>query len=620
MIEAPYLDTFDRSVPGSPGVSRSWQPFTVVIALSCLGGCFTAETPRPVSVSPTGSNSTGTVSGTETTQSEAADSGPAWFTEVTEGSGITFEHDSGSNSEKPFPSANGSGVGALDYDLDGMYDLYFATGTSFPIELNRTQPRNRLYRNLGSWKFADETDHTGLGHNGYSAGIAVGDYDADGFPDVYVSCFGPNGLFHNQGDGTFIQVAEPAGVADERWGTSAAFFDFDNDGLLDLYVCNYAKWTWETNRYCGDQARKVRIHCSPHSVEAELDILYHNRGDGSFDDQTEVAGLAGRAGRAQGVVAADLNDDGRMDLYVGNDLHANSLFINEGEGKFRDATESSGTAYDSRGNSQAGMGVDAADYNRDGKLDLFVTNFQAENNSLYENLGNELFVEVSYQRGVAAESLPWVGWGAALRDFDLDGWPDLVLTNGHVDDNRHLLGQEASYAQPPLAWRNVNGRFEFRGIAAGDYFASRRVGRGLAVVDLDNDGDQDVVITHQDARSALLRNDRLAEPRSKSRPIVLQLIGTHGNRDGIGAVIRLITDRRIVQEQVVGGGSYLSAHDRRIAFASLPGENITRLEIRWPAGAQSIVENLDLERINVLIEQDVENQSQIRSPIKESSP
>jgi hypothetical protein len=523
-----------------------------------------------------------------------------WFTEMTAASGIDFRHHSGTNAEKPFPAANGSGVAALDYDLDGRCDLYFATGTPFPIDPTRRAPINRCFRNRGHWRFDDVTLACGLGHNGYSAGLAVGDYDADGFPDVFVACFGANCLYHNQGDGSFQRVEQMARVADERWATSAAFLDFDDDGLLDLYVCNYAEWTWESRRFCGDRVRNVRIYCSPSTVEPAADILYRNRGDGTFGDATAESGVDVRSGRAQGVVAADVNDDGLIDLYVGNDLNPNSLFLNRG-GRFEDASEASGAAYDRLGRSQAGMGVEAADVNGDGRLDLFVTNFESENNTLYENLGGELFQDTTQRYALADESLPWIGWGTAFADFDLDGWLDLVVTNGHVDDNRHLLGQQSPYAEPPLAYRNVHGRFEFLGATAGPYFAASHVGRGLATADLDGDGDQDLVIVHQDDRPALLHNNRLSSDASSHPCVVVQLIGTRANRDAVGAKVTLSAGGQTATQFIKGGGSYLSTHERRLAFATGLGAEAPTLEIRWPGGALSTV-SVESGRRYVIIE------------------
>lgn len=514
-----------------------------------------------------------------------------WFREVTAESGVKVVHVSGDSPEKPFPAANGSGLAAIDFDLDGLYDLYFATGTSIPVVTTDASPKNRIYRNLGKWHFADVTDNSGLGHRGYSAGLAVGDFDSDGFPDVYVACYGPNCLFRNMGDGTFQEVGTAARVADDRWATSAGFLDYDSDGLLDIYVCNYGVWSPETNQYCGDRTRGVRMFCSPTSIEPQQHVLYRNAGDGVFEDATGGSGIGTRLTRGQGVIAADVTDDGLIDIYIGNDLHPNSLFINAGGGRFRDASEASGTAYDAHGNPQAGMGVDVVDANGDGRFDLFVTNFQNENNCLYENMGNELFRESSYSCGLATASIPWVGWGTAFADFDFDGWLDVVVTNGHVDDNRHMLGQNAPYFQPSLVWKNVRGHFQLLGPEAGDYFSVDHVGRGLIAVDLDNDGDQDLGISHQDALPALLKN-QIGSKKGEVPSVILRLIGTASNRDAVGSLVTFRSKLRTVVSQVKGGGSYLSANELRLFFAVLPGDEKFEIEIRWPNGEHSKLHEL----------------------------
>ncbi|MEK6257068.1 MAG: CRTAC1 family protein [Planctomycetota bacterium] len=523
---------------------------------------------------------------------EAGDS-PIHFTLMTESSGIVFQHRSGNSPERPFPAANGSGIGSLDYDLDGNYDLYFATGRTFPLDQpDAVGSGNRLYRNDGHWKFADVTAAVGVGHLGYSAGIAVGDFDSDGFPDIYVSCFGPNVLYRNCGDGTFVSVGEAASVNDSRWGTSAAFFDYDGDGELDIYSCNYAEWLWETNQFCGNRMRGVRIFCSPSSVAPERHLLFHNEADGTFRETLHDAGIDVKQGRGQGVVAADINLDGLIDLYVGNDLQPNFLFLNAGGGRFRDASDESGAAYDRTGHVHAGMGVDAADMNGDGLPELFVTNFEHEYNTYYENSGHEQFQDVSESVGLAAASRPWVGWGTALVDLDGDGARDVIVTNGHTDDNLSEMGRDASYEQPPLVWRNRGRRFELVGPgAAGPYFAKRYPGRALSISDLDNDGDPDVIIGHQDSYPALLRNDRAPVPESQTNSITLRFIGRLSNRDAVGTSLKLESGTLVTYHQIRGGGSYLSAHDLRV-IGICDGSQPANLEIRWPRGFESRVTGL----------------------------
>lgn len=520
--------------------------------------------------------------------------GAPWFRDRTMGSGIDFVHSTGTSPEKPFPAANGSGTAAIDFDLDGLPDLYFATGRLFPLtEELADPPTNRLYRNRGDWRFEDVSRQCGLDYDGYSAGLTVGDYDADGFPDVYVACFGANVLYRNMGDGTFVATVD-SGAEDAGWATSAAMLDFDNDGLNDLYVCNYGEWSWETNQYCGDRSRGVRVYCSPVSIKAQKDVLLRNRGDGTFEDVSESTGIASRSARSQGVIVADFNDDRAVDLYVGNDLHANSLFMNRGDGRFEDASERSGVAYDYKGVSQAGMGVAAADMNGDGRFELLVTNFENEHNAYYENLGQGVFAEVAHSKGLAAASQPWVGWGVGFSDFDLDGRTDVVVTNGHVDDNRHLMGQTSPYAAPPLAWKNRDGRFEYLGAGAGDYFEQPHVGRSLVLADLDNDGDHDVIIGHQDAAPAILENIVAAERSARS--ISARLIGRRSNRDAIGAKLiwtaSSVEGERQVVQQVTHGGSYLSCHDPRVLFPVLAAETAIQLVVQWPSGVDMTLDNL----------------------------
>ena len=525
------------------------------------------------------------------------------FTQMLASSGIEFRHHTGNSAERPFPAVNGSGIGALDYDLDGRIDLYFASGRNFPLDAPLVEGGNGLYRNLGQWEFDSVAAAAGVDHRGYSAGIAVGDIDSDGFPDIYLSCLGPNVLYRNCGDGTFQSIGEGAGVNDDRWGTSAAFLDYDGDGLLDLYSCNYAKWSLEANLYCGNRTRGVRIFCNPDSVAPERHLLFRNQADGTFLESLQAAGIDGRLGRGQGVVAADVNLDGLIDLYVSNDLQPNFLFVNEGNGRFRDVTDESGAAYDQSGRSQAGMGVDAADMNGDGLPELFVTNFEQDYNTLYENLGNLLFQDVSDVVGLAAASRPWVGWGTVLADFDGDGLRDVLVTNGHTDSNLLEMGRDTPYEQPPLVWRNLGRRYEPVG-NAGSYFTERHPGRAIAIADVDNDGDPDIVVGHQDAAPALLRND--CQITSESSVIQIRLIGRISNRDAIGTLVKLQSGSKTTYHQVCGGRSYLSAHDLRIVSSC---REAVSLEIRWPSGIRSDVVELVSGRCYTIIEPSVRAQS-----------
>ncbi|MEZ6107885.1 MAG: VCBS repeat-containing protein [Pirellulaceae bacterium] len=409
----------------------------------------------------------------------------------------------------------------------------------------------------------------------------MGDYDSDGFPDVYVACYGANVLYHNQGDGSFIRREIEAGVAETSWATGAGFFDADNDGDLDLYVCNYGLWSLETNGYChADGNRAVRLFCSPKSIEPANDVYFENQGDGTFADRSQAAGFQQRAGRGQGVVMADLDGDHYVDVYLGNDLNANSLFMNNRDGTFRDETELSGVAYSAAGVPQAGMGVDAGDTNGDGRMELIVTNFKGEYSTLYENRGPGLFLDVSLKRGIGRDTIPYVSWGTSFADFDLDGWLDLLIVNGHVDPNRADAGEDAPYHNPALLWRNdsqggTKGSFTSVHGAAGDFFQEMHSSRGLVVADLDNDGDFDFVSGNQDEPPVLVENihprhdapendEQEAEPR---RSVTLKLVGTSANRDAIGSEVGMELDGHKFIDQITGGGSYLSNNDYRMILS-----------------------------------------------------
>ena len=387
---------------------------------------------------------------------------PFRFAEIARDAGIDFVHFSGMTAEKHFPTANGSGVAIFDYDNDGKLDLYFATATLLPLGTAKKGP-NRLFKNLGGNKFQDVTESAGVGFAGFCHGIVVGDIDNDGDPDVFLCNYGANVLYLNNGDGTFRDISKSAGIDRPNWSSGGAFLDYDNDGDLDLYVANYGNWKLpEDDKFCGRlEPKRLRLYCSPNTIRPAKHLLYRNNGDLTFTDVYDQAILTidpetkkpkpRSDGRGFAAVTADLNGDGLIDIYVANDMNPNFLFLNRGDGTFEDATESSGAAYDEKGQAQSGMGVDAEDVNGDGLPDLFVTNFANEYNTLYINLASGLFMDATPFFGLAADTMPFVGWGTALADFDNDGWPDNFVANGHVDDNRRELGQHYDYAEPPLS-------------------------------------------------------------------------------------------------------------------------------------------------------------------------
>jgi hypothetical protein len=531
---------------------------------------------------------------------------PFRFTEIAQQAGVDFVHFSGMTEDRHFPTANGSGVAIFDYDNDGKLDLYFATGTLLPLGTARKGP-NRLYRNRGGKRFEDVTEASGLGFAGYCHGIVVGDIDNDGDQDVFLCNYGPNLLFLNEGNGTFTDISKAAGVDVFNWSSGGAFLDYDNDGDLDLYVTNYGQWklpdddrfcTWNRSQDRPSDA-KVRTYCSPKSITPARHFLYRNNGDRTFTDVTVAAGVGRTDGRGFGVVAADLNGDGRIDLYVANDMCPNFVFLNRGDGTFDDVTEVSGAAYDGHGLTLAGMGVDAEDVDGDGLPDLLVTNFAGERISLYRNVGAGIFEDRTPTSGMATDSTLWVGWGCALADFDNDGWPDCFVSNGHVDDNLESFGRKTAYAHPPLLHRNMAGsRFRLSTRDAGPYFDSDHVGRGAAFGDFDNDGDVDIVVNHKDGAPALLRNDT----KTANHWIRLSLVGTKSNRDAVGARVTVELQSRTLVRQRKGGASLESSHDPRLLIGLGQETEAQRVSIHWPRGGVTTAEHIAADKYYRVVE------------------
>jgi len=504
------------------------------------------------------------------------------FRDTSATSGVDFQHVSGMHPDRPFPTNFGSSLAAFDYDGDGHQDLYCGTNRELPLDAPSRSGGCRLYRNRGDGTFQDVTGAAGVGFRGFNHGATAGDVDGDGFPDLFLTNLGPNVLYLNNGDGTFRDATAGSGLDAPPWSTGAAFLDYDGDGHLDLYVACYGAWTLGKEPYCGDPKRRVRIYCTPYSLTPVRHYLFRNRGDGTFEDTTGRSGVLRRDGRGLGVVAADLNGDGRTDLYVANDGCPNFLFLNQGGGTFTDASESSGAATNEAGEVQGSMGVDAEDVNGDGRPELLVTNFRGQYTTLYRNHHGSNFQDVSGPAGITSDSAPYVGWGCALADLDNDGLPDILTVNGEVDDNLKEFGLDVPFAQPALVWRN-QGEGRFRRVGdAGPFFAATHVARGAAFLDLDDDGRLDAAVSLFDGRTAVLRNESPARPWVR-----LELLGRVSNRSAIGAAVAVYAGGRVFHRLVKGGGSFLAGNDPRVLVGLGAADRVDRVEVRWPGGSRS---------------------------------
>ncbi len=554
------------------------------LALILAAGCSRTPSPpvAPAAIAPTA-----------TPVAPVAGPRSLWFRDVTATTGITFVHSSGMDPQKYYPSSLGSGVALIDYDGDGRLDIYFCSARPLPLSADNPTMGNRLYRNLGGMRFEDVTDRAKVGYHGYCHGAAVGDIDNDGDSDLYITTYGGNVLFVNNGDGTFHDATAGSGVGISPWSTGAAFLDYDNDGKLDLYVSRYGQWTEAgPHDFCGDRKRNIRVICSPYSIRPERHLLFRGKGDGTFTETTQAAGVSRRDGRGLGIMAADLNRDGKTDLYVANDGCPNFLFFNKGDGTFTDATEISGAATDAAGKVQGSMGVDAQDVDGDGKPELFVTNFRGEYDTLYLNVGDGNFQDISAQSGIVRDSLAYVKWGCALADFDNDGWADMFVVSGEVDDNLRSFGQANDFEQPVVVWRN-QGKGRFRRVSDPGPFASRNyAGRGAAFGDLDDDGDLDVVFVVMDKAPVVLAN----ESPNPGHWVRFALEGSTGNRDAIGATVEVHAGGHVFQRLIKGGDSYLSVNDRRALVGLGSIDRVDRVEILWPGGKTTTIDAPEIDK------------------------
>ena len=491
-------------------------------------------------------------------------------------SGILWTHTAGKSPQKFLPETTGAGCAFLDYDNDGWMDIYLVNSGKCDFFEPASTLRNALYRNNRDGTFTDVTEKAGIPGNGYGQGVAVGDYDGDGFPDLYVTQYGKSILYHNNGDGTFTDVTEKAGVAAPGWSSSAAWFDYDNDGRLDLFVCQFVDFSKLKNKDCRT-AEDKHGYCIPHIYQPMPSWLFHNNGDGTFTDVSKASGIASRLGKAWGVVAADINNDGWMDLFVANDTVPNFLFMNR-HGKFEEIGEPAGVAYSAEGRPRSGMGVDACDFDQDGWIDLFVANIDHEMYSLYKNNHDETFDDIAAQTGVASATRLMSGWGLKFFDYDNDGNLDLFLANGNPDDLIESVHPGVLYREPLLLFRNSGRGLQNVSAQSGPVFTQALSARGMAVGDFDNDGALDVLISVNDAAPVLLHNN----VGSQNHWLGLKLVGTKSNRDAVGARITYQAGDIKRSRMKVGGGSYLSAHDPRMVLGIGQHTRIDWLEVQWP--------------------------------------
>ena len=529
------------------------------------------------------------------------DAAPYPFEEIPAGkSGIRWVHSSGKSPEKYLPETTGAGCAFFDYDNDGWMDIYLVNSGKCDFFTPDPPLRHALYKNNRDGTFTDVTEKAGVASSGFGQGVAVGDYDADGFPDLYVSQYGRSILYHNNGDGTFTDVTEKAGVAAPGWASSAVWFDYDNDGRLDLFVCRFVDFSKELNKPCGVHEDGHKHYCIPQIYSPMSSWLFHNNGDGTFTDVSKESGIAGHLGKAWGVVATDINNDGLMDLFVTNDTVANFLFVNRGKGKFEEIATSAGVAYSNEGRSRSGMGIDSADFNEDGWMDLFVANLDREMFAIYQNNHDETFDDMALPTGIGKATKFMSGWGLKFFDYDNDGNLDLFLANGNPDDLINSLHGEVTYEEPLILFHRTGKGFQDVSAASGPIFARKLCSRGLAIGDFDNDGAIDVLISVNNAAPLLLKNTAA----TGNHWLGVRLIGQKCNPDAVGARVTYQAGDLKRGRMKVGGGSYLSSHDPRMVLGLEKREKLDWLEIKWPlpSGKVERFTNLPINRYMTIVE------------------
>ena len=517
-------------------------------------------------------------------------SGPIQFTDVTSQAGISFKHNSGAYGKKLLPETMGSGACFIDYDNDGWQDILIVNSMDWPDhKVHKSYPA--LYHNNHDGTFTDVTREAGLAIETYGMGCAVGDFDNDGYDDIYLTAVGSNHLFRNLGNGKFADVTAKAGVSDPGFSTSAIWFDYDNDGKLDLFVSHYVDWSEAADQYCSLD-NKNKSYCTPQLYKGQSATLFHNKGNGVFENVTKRAGLYDPSSKSLGIVMLDYDNDGWMDLFVANDTQPNKLYHNNHDGTFTDQAVIAGVAYGESGTMRAGMGADTADFDRSGHQGLLIGNFTNEGLALYRNDGSGLFTDESASSGISEPSLRSLTFGALFFDYDLDGWPDIFAANGHVADDISVLQPTLHYAEAPFLFRNKgNGKFEDVTDRAGPALRRPVVGRGAAYADFDLDGDLDLLMTVNNGSARLFRNDNA----NQNDMLRVKTVGTKSNRDGIGAKITLRTNKGVRQFAMVhSGSSYLSQNELPVTFGlgKPEGDKTVSLEIVWPSGKKDSIPGL----------------------------
>jgi hypothetical protein len=517
------------------------------------------------------------------------------FEDITKKSGITWIHNNAQSAARHLPETVGSGCAFIDYDNDGWLDIFFVNSGTSDFFTPSTPLRSALYRNNRDGTFTDVTVQAGVTKDSFGMGVAVADYDGDGFQDLYVTSYGRNTLYKNTGKGTFVDVTDKAGVGAPGWSTCAVWFDFDNDGKLDLFVSSFVYYDKTLNVLCADEQGR-RYYCIPRHYKPSPSRLFHNNGNGTFTDVSVDSGIAASPGKSFGAVATDINNDGWMDLFVANDTMPNFLFVNQAGKKFEEVGLAAGVAFSQSGKPRSGMGVDAADYDGDGWQDLFVANIDYEFFSLYHNNKDVTFTDEP--REIAAATQLLSGWGSKFFDYDNDGDPDLLLVNGHPDDFVEMHNARVKYKEPMVMFLNTGRHFKNVTESSGAVFARDFSGRGLATGDIDNDGDLDVLVSNNGEPPLLLRNDG----GNRNNWLGLQLIATKSNPSAVGASIRWEAGMLKGTRLKTAGGSYLSSHDPREILGVGSAVKVTALEIRWPSGQVDRLNNLPVNRYVTLIE------------------